>query len=205
MLFSTAADSHTIPPFAAFASHYCPIPNCNTRRMYPQYAHPALDPINGILPAGAMYHQPPPPPLQYSFQPAASFQSTAPTHPIQYPCVVAPPLEPLPSATDVPQTLGLPIHQLAEFASSMVYLMWHARRPSVMALHSESLSPTSSSEPGAEKEEQSTQDDHDDTHNHQQDTQHRETAHIANGTSNAFKKFSRQASIIISAFYYYPS
>lgn len=163
--------------------------------MYPQYAHPALDPIHGMVPAGAMYHQPP---LQYSYQTPASFQPAATGHPIQqYPCV--PPLEPLPSATDVPQTLGLPIHQLAEFASSMVYLMWHARRPSVMALHSESLSPTSSSEPGAEKEEQSTEDD-DTTLSHsnqQQDTQHRETAHIANGTSNAFKKFSRQASIII--------
>lgn len=159
--------------------------------MYPQYAHPALDPVNGILPAGAMYHQPP---LQYPFQPSASYQ----THPIQYPCVAAPPLEPLPSATDVPQTLGLPIHQLAEFASSMVYLMWHARRPSVMALHSESLSPTSSSVPGAEKEQSTEEDDATLSDTKQQDTQHRETAHIANGTSNAFKKFSRQASNHIS-------
>jgi hypothetical protein len=36
------------------------------------------------------------------------------------------------------------INQLAEFASSMVFLMWHARRPSVLALYNSSNSATTS-------------------------------------------------------------
>ncbi|KAG1107558.1 hypothetical protein G6F42_016327 [Rhizopus arrhizus] len=38
--------------------------------------------------------------------------------------------EPLPSATDAKPNITLSISEIAEFSSTMVYLMWHARRQS---------------------------------------------------------------------------
>jgi hypothetical protein len=84
----------------------------------------------------------------------------------------------VPSATDAQPTPPLSITQLADFASTMVYLMWHARRPSVMALHDLS------------KLIQATHtEDHNPGHS-------RETANIANRTSTAFKKFCKQVSCL---------
>jgi hypothetical protein len=86
------------------------------------------------------------------------------------------PPEPVPSATDAPPTPILNITQLADFASTMVYLMWHARRPSVMALHNHSKFIQTAN-----------------THTEDGNLNHsRETANIANGTSVAFKKFCKQ-------------
>jgi hypothetical protein len=81
--------------------------------------------------------------------------------------------EPVPSATDAQPTPPLSIPQLADFASTMVFLMWHARRASVMALHDVS------------KIQQTHTDDQDPGHS-------RETANIANCKSSAFKKFCEQ-------------
>jgi hypothetical protein len=86
------------------------------------------------------------------------------------------PPEPVPSATDAQPTPLLSISQLADFASTMVYLMWHARRPSVMALHEQSKIISN-------------------THTDDRNLGHsRETANIANRTSSAFKKFCKQVS-----------
>ncbi|KAI8145376.1 hypothetical protein BJV82DRAFT_666639 [Fennellomyces sp. T-0311] len=124
--------------------------------------------------SGSMYHPP-----RQQYHPMAAHHPTVPSqsaarHPVYQQPPPPPPPEPLPSATDVQQTLALTIPQMAEFASSMVYLMWHARRPSVMALHSASKS----ADVGNPAEQDALQS--------------RETASIASGTSSAFKKFSRQ-------------
>ncbi|KAI8384794.1 cyclin-domain-containing protein, partial [Radiomyces spectabilis] len=80
--------------------------------------------------------------------------------------------EPLPHTTQL-QTVALTLIQLAEFASTMVYLMWHARRPSVMALHSASVDNTSN------------------VLVHRDPDHNRETATIANETSLRFKRFCK--------------
>lgn len=85
------------------------------------------------------------------------------------------PPEPTPNASET-NTLPLSIPELADFASMMVYLMWHARRPSVMALHDLSKMITST---------QQQTGDHQLGHS-------KETATIANRTSAAFKKFCKQ-------------
>ncbi|KAI8997750.1 hypothetical protein BDB01DRAFT_831287 [Pilobolus umbonatus] len=80
--------------------------------------------------------------------------------------------EPLPSATDAKPSIILSINELADFSSTMVYLMWHARRQSVMDLHSSSKAGEGISNNNPE--------------------QTRVTANAANMTSAAFKKFCRQ-------------
>ncbi|CDH53740.1 cyclin-related 2 [Lichtheimia corymbifera JMRC:FSU:9682] len=146
--------------------------------MYPHYHHQPVDATTNAVP-GSLYQQPRHVGQQYhhpiAHHPSVPTQAPTPTRHAVYqppPQPTAPP-EPLPSASDVQHTLGLNLPQMAEFASSMVYLMWHARRPSVMALHD-----ASKSAGGPNTAEQ--------------DAQSRETAHIANATSSAFKKFSRQ-------------
>jgi hypothetical protein len=81
--------------------------------------------------------------------------------------------EPLPSATDAKPNITLSISEIAEFSSTMVYLMWHARRQSVMDLHSNSKSDIT-------------------LQNNNSLEQTRVTADMANMTSAAFKKFCRQ-------------
>lgn len=101
--------------------------------------------------------------------------SYAAYHPPNY---VVPP-EPAPNATDAQPTPILTIPEIADFASSMVFLMWHARRPSVMALHENSKSIQS-------------------LHTDDRHLGHsKETATIASKTSTAFKKFCKQASISV--------
>ncbi|KAI7879804.1 hypothetical protein K492DRAFT_147922 [Lichtheimia hyalospora FSU 10163] len=146
--------------------------------MYPHYHHQPVDATTNAVP-GSLYQQPRHVGQQYhhpiAHHPTVPTQAPTPTRHAVYqpaPQPAAPP-EPLPSASDVQHTLGLNLPQMAEFASSMVYLMWHARRPSVMALHDASKSAGG-------------------TNTTEQDAQSRETAHIANATSSAFKKFSRQ-------------
>lgn len=158
--------------------------------MYPHYHHQPLDANNNAA-SGSMYQQqrPPPPPAQQFHHPIAyhptvpsqSSSAAASRHPPPpaFQQAPPPPAEPLPSASDVQQTLALSIPQMAEFASSMVYLMWHARRPSVMALHSASKVEGGT---GAATEQDADQS--------------RETANIASSTSSAFKKFSRQVLIV---------
>lgn len=84
--------------------------------------------------------------------------------------------EPLPSATDAKPNITLSINEIAEFSSTMVYLMWHARRQSVMDLHSCSKIEVNM------------------THNNNSLEQTKVTADLANMTSAAFKKFCRQVS-----------
>lgn len=97
----------------------------------------------------------------------------------------APAAEPLPSATDNPEPV-LTIPQLAEFASSMVYLMWRARRPSVMALHKSSAT--------CDSPYHSHQFHNRNPNPHYQhaDAESREIAHIAKTKSAGFKRFCSQ-------------
>ncbi|KAG1146029.1 hypothetical protein G6F37_003595 [Rhizopus arrhizus] len=46
--------------------------------------------------------------------------------------------EPIPSATDAKPNVTMSIAEIADFSSTIVYLIWHARRQSVMDLHSSS-------------------------------------------------------------------
>lgn len=91
--------------------------------------------------------------------------------------------EPLPSATDAKPNITLSISEIAEFSSTMVYLMWHARRQSVMDLHSSSKSDIT-------------------LQNNSSLEQTRVTADMANMTSAAFKKFCRQVSRIRECDFY---
>ncbi|KAI9487530.1 MAG: cyclin-domain-containing protein, partial [Benjaminiella poitrasii] len=88
--------------------------------------------------------------------------------------VIKPQKEPLPSATDAKPNITLTITEIAEFSSTMVYLMWHARRQSVMDLHSNSKSDTLTQNNNTSLE------------------QTRVIADMANMTSAAFKKYCRQ-------------
>ncbi|KAI9256010.1 cyclin-domain-containing protein [Sporodiniella umbellata] len=78
----------------------------------------------------------------------------------------------LPNNTDAKPTVPLSLAEIADFSSTLVYLMWHARRPSVMDLHTDSKSGKLSLINSFE--------------------QTKATADIANMTSVAFKKFCRQ-------------
>ncbi|KAI9027652.1 cyclin-domain-containing protein, partial [Phycomyces nitens] len=102
-------------------------------------------------------------------QPTPSLTTYAPP-----PAPLPPMAEPLPNATDLQPTTPLTLHELAEFSSTMVYLMWHTRRPSVMALHNQSKVLSGDTQPEL-------------THD-----SNRETANIANEVSSAFRKFCRQ-------------
>ncbi|CAO3678171.1 unnamed protein product [Rhizopus stolonifer] len=91
---------------------------------------------------------------------------------IHYPLNIYPTnhLRPTSNNNDRPLTIA----ELAEFSSLMVYLMWHARRPSVMALHD--LSKVISNQQTSDCQLEHS----------------KETAAIANRTSAAFKKFCKQ-------------
>ncbi|KAI8891210.1 hypothetical protein K501DRAFT_327845 [Backusella circina FSU 941] len=102
------------------------------------------------------YHQPPP--LHH--------------HHNQQPQIIQQP-EPLPSATDAKPTVSLTLPELAQFTSTMVYLMWHARRKFVMDLHSSSKTGYNTNQPLTPE-------------------QNRMAIDMANMTSEAFKKFCRQ-------------
>ncbi|CAO3684353.1 unnamed protein product [Rhizopus stolonifer] len=78
----------------------------------------------------------------------------------------------LPNATDAKPSVSLSLMEIANFSSTIVYLMWHARRQSVMDLHSNSRAGQISVVNSFE--------------------QTKATADIANMTSVAFKKFCRQ-------------
>ncbi|CEG75740.1 hypothetical protein RMATCC62417_10733 [Rhizopus microsporus] len=82
------------------------------------------------------------------------------------------PKEPMPNATDAKPNITLSITEIAEFSSTIVYLLWHVRRQSVMDLHSSSKTGVMSTITNPE--------------------QIRTTADMANMTSTAFKKFCRQ-------------
>lgn len=110
------------------------------------------------------YHQPPPP-LHHQHHQQQQIIS-------QQPQIIQQP-EPLPSATDAKPTVSLSLPELAQFTSTMVYLMWHARRKFVMDLHS-------SSKTGYNTNQSLTPE------------QNRMAIDMANMTSEAFKKFCRQ-------------
>lgn len=123
---------------------------------------------------------PPPPPHHHQPQQQQVYTSSTTNMIVTQPPILPPP-EPTPSATDAAPTPPLSITQLADFASTMVYLMWHARRPSVMALHDNS------------KFIQNANNITEDRHlGHS-----RETANIANRTSTAFKKFCKQVKCVV--------
>lgn len=86
--------------------------------------------------------------------------------------------EPIPSATDAKPNITMSIAEIADFSSTIVYLIWHARRQSVMDLHSSS------------KAGQIIVNNFKHT---------KATADMANMTSAAFKKFCRQASVFFYA------
>lgn len=77
------------------------------------------------------------------------------------------------------------IPQLAEFASSMVFLMWHARRPSVLALYN---SPTSTTSPVGTPPSNASPTGA----GASASSQHRQTISIGSSASPAFKKFCLQ-------------
>lgn len=159
--------------------------------MYSQH-YPVLDNV-------VYTSQPQPPSLQQQRQPQQQYQHhqaaahqlqhhqqqhrlQSPLHPTiiqqQTPLPQQPKKEPLPSATDAKPNITLTIPEIAEFASTMVYLMWHARRQTVMDLHS-----SSKFEHGQN------------VVNNNSLEQTRVTADMANMTSAAFKKFCRQVRI----------
>lgn len=119
------------------------------------YSYPVLDNV--------AYHQ-----QQQQQQP--TYQHRLQSHPV---VLGQQRKEPLPSATDGKPNINLSITEIAEFSSTMVYLMWHARRQSVMDLHS------SSKVEGVLARDNNLE-------------QTRVTADMANMTSAAFKKFCRQ-------------
>jgi hypothetical protein len=95
--------------------------------------------------------------------------------------------ETAPSITDHGlQPVNIP--QLAEFASSMVFLMWHARRPSVLALYN---SPTSTTSPVGTPPSNASPTGAGATAS----GQHRQAISIGNSASPAFKKFCLQVSV----------
>lgn len=113
--------------------------------------------------------------IVYSQQPQQPYQQQQRLPPPLHPAVIQQTRkEPLPSATDAKPNITLSIPEIAEFSSTMVYLMWHARRQSVMDLHSNSKSTN--------------------IQQHQNNSleQTRVTVDLANMTSTAFKKFCRQ-------------
>lgn len=116
-----------------------------------------------------MYSYPVPDNVVYQPQQTQAYQHRIPSHPV----VLGQRKEPLPSATDGKPNITLSITEIAEFSSTMVYLMWHARRQSVMDLHS------SSKVEGVLARDINLE-------------QTRVTADMANMTSAAFKKFCRQ-------------
>lgn len=125
------------------------------QQQQPQASYPnVMDSYNPSYTSNVVRHQLPPPP--------------PPHH------LVIPP-EPTPNEST---TLPLSIPELADFASMMIYLMWHARRPSVMALHDLSKAINYTQQTG----------DHQLGHS-------KETATIASRTSAAFKKFCKQVNI----------
>ncbi|KAI8089771.1 cyclin-domain-containing protein [Halteromyces radiatus] len=79
------------------------------------------------------------------------------------------PAEPTPSSTDI-YTTPLNINQLAEFVSTMIYLLWHVRRSSVMELHSASTQGGLAT-PSVD---------------------HGDTTSIMNGANSAFQRFCHQ-------------
>lgn len=87
--------------------------------------------------------------------------------------------EPIPSATDAKPNVTMSIAEIADFSSTIVYLIWHARRQSVMDLHSSS------------KAGQVIVNNFKHT---------KATADMANMTSAAFKKFCRQAGFFFLLF-----
>jgi hypothetical protein len=123
--------------------------------------------------AGAAAVQPQHPSMHYSGHNPMSAQPNLgqPQHPIP---------DPTPAMNDHGvQPVNIP--QLAEFASSMVFLMWHARRPSVLALYNSSNTtspvgtpPSNASPTGAGATASG---------------QHRQNISIGSSASPAFKKF----------------
>ncbi|KAI8966981.1 cyclin-domain-containing protein [Mycotypha africana] len=94
--------------------------------------------------------------------------------------LLKPQQEPLPNATDDRPNVNLNTVEIAEFASTMVYLMWHVRRQSVIDLHSTSkLSPSSAAVSDRLNSGQNLE-------------QTKVTVNMANMTSAAFKKYCRQ-------------
>ncbi|RUS12457.1 hypothetical protein BC937DRAFT_87844 [Endogone sp. FLAS-F59071] len=91
--------------------------------------------------------------------------------------------EPTPNANST-STTPVNIPQLADFASAMVFAMWHARKPSLAVLYNSSPPPTSpvNSTSGSPTTPTPTP------------VQHRQSASMATSASPAFKKFCLQVS-----------
>lgn len=139
--------------------------------MYSQNYPPVVDNVMYPLqPQQATQH------YQQSLQLPSHSQPQKLHSPLHPQMIHPPPLqkEPLPSATDDKPNIVLSTSELAEFSSTMVYLMWHARRQSVMELHSNSKTNYVHQTNNATLE------------------QTKVTADMANMTSTAFKKFCRQ-------------
>ncbi|KAI8144777.1 hypothetical protein BJV82DRAFT_606221 [Fennellomyces sp. T-0311] len=96
-----------------------------------------------------MYHARYPPQQQHHYHPDMTLGPSAPHVPTltddwmkrssglvsQYHRYHLPPPEPTPFDTDRPSMPQLQGTQLADFASAVAYLMWRARRPSIMLIH----------------------------------------------------------------------
>jgi hypothetical protein len=137
--------------------------------------------------AGAAAVQPQHPSMHYSGHNPMSAQPNLgqPQHPIP---------DPTPAMNDHGvQPVNIP--QLAEFASSMVFLMWHARRPSVLALYNSSNTtspvgtpPSNASPTGAGATASG---------------QHRQNISIGSSASPAFKKFCLQVGLNLLGFFFF--
>lgn len=141
--------------------------------MYQQQQYPLVDNNTTTMYATQPFQQ-----HRQQQQQQQQHRLQSPLHPNVYQQQQQPKREPLPSATDAKPNITLSIYEIAEFSSTMVYLMWHARRQSVMDLHS------------CSKVEMNM------AHNSSNNTleQTKVTADLANMTSAAFKKFCRQVS-----------
>lgn len=144
--------------------------------MYQQQQYPLVDNNTTTMYATQPFQQ------QQHQQQHHQHRLQSPLHPNVY--QQQPKREPLPSATDAKPNITLSINEIAEFSSTMVYLMWHARRQSVMDLHS------------CSKVEMNMAHSNNSNNNNNTLEQTKVTADLANMTSAAFKKFCRQVSKI---------
>ncbi|RUS24296.1 hypothetical protein BC938DRAFT_473813 [Jimgerdemannia flammicorona] len=147
----------------------------------PQNPTTALPPQPNTVPASSQQapHNPP-----HAAQQAAAAGTAGST---SKPSSQAPPQtgEPAPNANSTSGGTPVNIPQLADFASAMVFAMWHARRPSLAVLYnSSSPPPTSPINSGAGSPTSATPTP----------VQHRQSVSMATNASPAFKKFCLQVS-----------
>lgn len=127
-----------------------------------------------------------PPPQQSSQQQHFVGSAAVPSGTSSKPSSQPPNAEPTPNANST-STTPVNIPQLADFASAMVFAMWHARKPSLAVLYNSSPPPTSpvNSSSGSPTTPTPTP------------VQHRQSVSMATSASPAFKKFCLQVNAVL--------